>query len=63
MTNQEFLALIAEEEHLQARYEASWTDPTMGIEERRAIAAEYGRKYRELDDAVFSRITPYKDFD
>ena len=63
MTNQEFLALSAEVERLQALHEASLTDRAMGIEEKRAISDEYTRKYRELNDYGLSRVTAYKDED
>jgi len=63
MTDQEFLALNTEVERLEARQEASLNDPDMDIDERRAIADEYMRKYRELTDEGLRRVTIYKDTD
>jgi hypothetical protein len=63
MTDQEFLALNTEVEHLQARHKASLNDPNMDIDERRAITDEYIRKYRELNEEGLSRVTIYKDTD
>lgn len=61
MNDQEFMALNDEVERLQKNHERAGGEKLLSIEQKKAIAAQYIIKYRELQDEVFRRAAEDKD--
>ncbi|MBS0908543.1 hypothetical protein [Tatumella sp. JGM118] len=61
MNDAEFMALKEEVDRLYELHMTSFNDPSISLEQKQAIAADYTNKYRELDHASSERISEYRD--
>ena len=63
MSDDEFMKLSALVDELRELHETSQSDPSLSAEQRLAIANEYTKKYKELEDEGLRRVSPYRDDD